>query len=50
MGVVVGIDIGGSTTKIVGFDEKKNLIHPMFVTADDPITSIYGAFGKFTDE
>ncbi len=49
MGVVVGIDIGGSTTKIVGFDGKKNLIHPMFVTADDPITSIYGAFGKFTD-
>lgn len=49
MGVVVGIDIGGSTTKIVGFDQDKNLIHPMFVTADDPITSIYGAFGKFTD-
>ena len=49
MGVVVGIDIGGSTTKIVGFDSNKNLIHPMFVTADDPITSIYGAFGKFTD-
>lgn len=49
MGVVVGIDIGGSTTKIVGFDRNKNLIHPMFVTADDPITSIYGAFGKFTD-
>ena len=49
MGVVVGIDIGGSTTKIVGFDHNKNLIHPMFVTADDPITSIYGAFGKFTD-
>lgn len=49
MGVVVGIDIGGSTTKIVGFDNNKKLIHPMFVTADDPITSIYGAFGKFTD-
>ena len=49
MGVVVGIDIGGSTTKIVGFDQDKKLIHPMFVTADDPITSIYGAFGKFTD-
>ena len=31
MGVVVGIDIGGSTTKIVGFDEKKNLIHYMDV-------------------
>ncbi len=49
MGVVIGIDIGGSTTKIVGFDKEKNLIAPMFVTADDPITSVYGAFGKFTD-
>ncbi|MBQ7906555.1 MAG: type II pantothenate kinase [Clostridia bacterium] len=49
MSVVIGIDIGGSTTKIVGFDSNKNLINPMFVTADDPITSIYGAFGKFTD-
>ena len=46
MGVVVGIDIGGSTTKIVGFDQDKNLIHPMFVTADDPITSIYGEIGR----
>lgn len=50
MGVVIGIDIGGSTTKIVGFDNNKNLIEPMFVTANDPITSIYGAFGKFTDK
>lgn len=49
MGVVIGIDVGGSTTKIVGFDSNKKLIKPMFVTADDPITSIYGAFGKFTD-
>lgn len=49
MGVVIGIDIGGSTTKIVGFDNNKQLMNPMFVTADDPITSIYGAFGKFTD-
>lgn len=48
MGIVIGIDIGGSTTKIVGFDSNKNLIAPMFVTADDPITSVYGAFGKFT--
>ena len=53
MSVVVGIDIGGSTTKIVGFREengKKQLIKPQLVKADDPITSIYGAFGKFTDE
>ena len=49
MGVVIGIDIGGSTTKIVGFDSEKKLIAPMCVTANDPITSIYGAFGKFTE-
>lgn len=50
MGVVVGIDIGGSTTKIVGFDNNRKLMDPMFVTANDPITSLYGAFGKFTDK
>jgi type II pantothenate kinase len=50
MGVVIGIDIGGSTTKIVGFDEEGRLIEPMCVTANDQVTSIYGAFGKFTDK
>jgi len=51
--IVVGIDIGGSTTKIVGFDvasKEKRLMEPLFVRATDPVTSIYGAFGKFTDE
>ena len=51
MGVVIGIDVGGSTTKIVGFRKqgaKKELMSPLFVRATDPITSIYGAFGKFT--
>ena len=51
---VVGIDVGGSTTKIVGFkrDEKgeNQLISPFLVRATDPLTSIYGAFGKFTAE
>ena len=54
MGTVIGIDIGGSTTKIVGFRTEKGktpeLIAPQFVRANDPITSIYGAFGKFTSE
>ena len=49
MGVVIGIDIGGSTTKIVGFDSEERLIAPLCVTANDPITSVYGAFGKFTE-
>ena len=47
---VVGIDVGGSTTKIVGFAPGGNLLSPMFVQATDPITSIYGAFGRFTLE
>ena len=52
--VVIGIDVGGSTTKIVGFRRDENgsetLIAPLFVQATDPITSIYGAFGRFTME
>lgn len=51
--IVIGIDIGGSTTKIVGFentDGGRRLITPQFVRANDPLTATYGAFGKFTDE
>ena len=44
---VLGIDVGGSTTKIVGFRDGE-LIEPQFVRAADPLTAIYGAFGKFT--
>ncbi len=53
MRTVIGIDVGGSTTKIVGFrshQDRKDLIAPMFVRAADAVTSIYGAFGKFTLE
>ena len=49
MSVILGIDVGGSTTTIVGFDHNTNMISPMFVKANDPLTSLYGAFGKFTD-
>lgn len=52
MRTVIGIDVGGSTTKIVGFrqlaDDKIQMIEPQFVHAADPITSVYGAFGRFT--
>lgn len=48
MGLVIGIDVGGSTTKIVGLKEKQ-LISPVWVKANDPVASIYGAFGKFID-
>ena len=48
MGKIIGIDVGGSTTKIVGFDDGK-MISPLFVKASDQLASVYGAFGKFTD-
>lgn len=51
MKTIIGIDVGGSTTKIVGFQcdgYKNQLIEPLFVRATDAITSVYGAFGKFT--
>ncbi len=51
MGHVIGIDVGGSTTKIVGFEcleHEHRLIEPIFVRATDAVTSVYGAFGKFT--
>ena len=47
---VIGIDVGGSTTKIVGFAPDGKLIPPQIVKANDPVTSVYGAFGKFTVE
>ena len=53
MKAVVGIDVGGSTTKIVGFDisdNKRTLLKPVTVKATDPVASVYGAFGKFTSE
>ena len=38
MGIVIGIDVGGSTTKIVGLNKGK-IQSPMFITAADPVTS-----------
>ncbi len=49
MSIIVGIDVGGSTTKIVGFDGNK-LLSPGLVKANDPIASVYGGFGKFTND
>ena len=46
MGLVIGIDVGGSTTKIIGLDNGV-VQSPMYITAADPITSLFGAFGKY---
>lgn len=46
MSYIIGIDIGGSTTKIAGFSDNQ-IYSPILVKANDPIASLYGAFGKF---
>ncbi len=46
MGIIIGIDVGISTTKIVGIKNNK-VSAPISITAADPITSLYGAFGKY---
>ena len=45
MKISIGIDVGISTTKIVGIREGK-VIKPLRIKATDPVTSLYGAFGK----
>ncbi len=44
--MTIGIDIGGSTTKIVGIKNGK-IVEPLSVEANDPIASASGALGKF---
>lgn len=46
MKTVIGIDAGISTTKIVGLRNGK-VVSPIRITATDPVTSLYGAFGKY---
>lgn len=47
MGLIIGIDAGGSTTKSVGINANREIIAPIFIKAGDPVTSLFGAFGKF---
>lgn len=46
MKIAIGIDVGISTTKIVGIRDGK-VVCPLRIKATDPITSLYGAFGKY---
>ena len=46
MGIIIGIDVGISTTKIIGIKDGE-VVSPIRITAIDPVTSLYGAFGKY---
>ena len=49
MSHIIGIDLGGSTTKIVGL-RNGSIIGAAMVRASDPVTSAYGAFGRFLED
>ena len=47
MKTILGIDIGRTTTKIVGLDQTGTLLSTLRVQAEEPLTSLYGAFGSY---
>ncbi len=48
MSLILGLDIGGSTTKVVGFDAGI-LIESVIVKASDPLASAYAGLGRFLE-
>lgn len=49
MSVILGIDIGGSTTKVVGLRRDGSVLSMLRVHAEDQLTSLYGALGNYLD-
>lgn len=48
--MIIGIDVGISTTKIIGINGEGMVLSPIRIRATDPVTSLYGAFGKYLHE
>lgn len=49
MRIKIGLDIGGSTTKIVGMQDG-SIVAKEIVRATDPVTSAFGAVGKLIND
>ena len=47
MKVTLGIDVGGSATKIAGLREDGSVLSLLRARAEDPLTSLYGALGNY---
>ena len=50
MSIIIGIDAGISSTKIIGIEDGKRIMTPISVPSDDPVSAIYGALGKYLHE
>lgn len=47
MSIIIGIDAGISSTKIIGIENGKRIMEPLSVTGNDAVANIYGAVGKY---
>lgn len=47
MSLIIGIDMGISSTKIIGIENGKRIKTPMTIKGSDAISSLYGALGKY---
>jgi len=47
MKTILGIDIGATTTKIAGLAPDGGVLSALRVRAEDPLASLYGAFGSY---
>lgn len=47
MKVILGIDVGGSATKIVGLRTDGSVMAMLRICAEDPVTALFGGLGNF---
>ncbi len=45
MSIIIGIDAGISSTKIIGIENGERIMAPMTVKSSDASSAIYGALG-----
>ena len=50
MSIIIGIDAGISSTKIIGIENGERIMAPMTVKSSDASTAIYGALGKYLND
>ena len=49
MGLIIGLDIGGSTTKLVGM-RSGSIVYKFISQHKDPVAAVYGAIGKLIND
>ena len=47
MSIIIGIDAGISSTKIIGIENGKRIMSPISISSNDTVSAIHGALGKY---